>query len=210
MTVSFPDSAFSQRLHHSWRLWVYFAHDSFPLFLLQDNEHRIADWHEAMETGVENTDMNIECSVNILYNKIFYTNLYPTTATNIIMSEWVKLLSCVRLFATPWTVALAYQAPPSMGFSRQEYWSGLPFPSPGESFWPRDQTWVSRIAGRHFNLWATREALISTPSFPGRLYSSCCSWSHSPTIWCPPTRQRSSGLPSFSGKPGRMRRGLEH
>ena len=32
-------------------------------------------------------------------------------------------------FATPWTVA--YQAPPSMGFSRQEYWSGLPFPSPG-------------------------------------------------------------------------------
>ena len=41
----------------------------------------------------------------------------------------VKSLSCVRLFATPWTVA--YQAPPSMGFSRQEYWSGLPFPSPG-------------------------------------------------------------------------------
>ena len=31
---------------------------------------------------------------------------------------------------TPWTVA--YQAPPSMGFSRQEYWSGLPFPSPGD------------------------------------------------------------------------------
>ena len=41
----------------------------------------------------------------------------------------VKLLSRIRLFATPWTVA--YQAPPSMGFSRQEYWSGLPFPSPG-------------------------------------------------------------------------------
>ena len=40
----------------------------------------------------------------------------------------VKLLSCVRLFATPWTVA--HQAPPSMGFSRQEYWNGLPFPSP--------------------------------------------------------------------------------
>ena len=41
-----------------------------------------------------------------------------------------KLLSLVRLFATPWTVA--YQALPSMGFSRQEYWSGLPFPSPGD------------------------------------------------------------------------------
>ena len=40
----------------------------------------------------------------------------------------VKLLSRVRLFATPWTVA--YQDPRSMGFSRQEYWSGLPFHSP--------------------------------------------------------------------------------
>ena len=41
----------------------------------------------------------------------------------------LKLFSHVRLFATPWTVA--YQAPPSMGVSRQENWSGLPFPSPG-------------------------------------------------------------------------------
>ena len=40
----------------------------------------------------------------------------------------VKLLSHVRLFTTPWTAA--YQAPPSMGFSRQAYWSGLPLPSP--------------------------------------------------------------------------------
>ena len=39
----------------------------------------------------------------------------------------VKSLSHVRLFATPWTIA--YHAPPSMGFFRQEYWSGLPFPS---------------------------------------------------------------------------------
>ena len=42
----------------------------------------------------------------------------------------VKLLSRVQLFATPWTVA--YQAPLCMGFSRQEYWSGLPFASPGD------------------------------------------------------------------------------
>ena len=40
----------------------------------------------------------------------------------------MKSLSHIRLFATLWTVA--YQAPLSMGFSRQEYWSGLPFPSP--------------------------------------------------------------------------------
>ena len=39
----------------------------------------------------------------------------------------VKSLSCVRLLATPWTAA--NQAPPSMGFSRQEYWSGVPLPS---------------------------------------------------------------------------------
>ena len=42
----------------------------------------------------------------------------------------VKLLSCVRPFGIPWTVA--YQAHPSMEFSRQEYWSGLSFPSPGD------------------------------------------------------------------------------
>ena len=45
----------------------------------------------------------------------------------------VKLLSRVRLLATPWTAA--YQAPPSMGFSMQEYWSGVPLPSPNFTFW---------------------------------------------------------------------------
>ena len=42
----------------------------------------------------------------------------------------MKSLSRVRLFVIPWTVA--YQAPLSMGFSRQEYWSGVPFPFPGD------------------------------------------------------------------------------
>ena len=45
-------------------------------------------------------------------------------------SRIVKSLSCARLFVTPWTVA--HQAPSSVGFSRQAYWSGLPFPSPGD------------------------------------------------------------------------------
>ena len=48
----------------------------------------------------------------------------------------VKSFSRVRLFATLW--AVAYQALPSMGFSRQEYWSGLPFPSPGDLLDPGD------------------------------------------------------------------------
>ena len=42
----------------------------------------------------------------------------------------MKSLSHVQLFATPWTVA--HQAPPSVGFSKQEYWSGLLFPAPGD------------------------------------------------------------------------------
>ena len=48
--------------------------------------------------------------------------------TQIIGRPLVQSLSRVRLLATPWTVAC--RAPPSMGFSRQEYWSGVPFPSP--------------------------------------------------------------------------------
>ena len=66
-----------------------------------------------------------------------------------------QLLSCV--FVTPWTVG--HQGPLSMGFPRQEYWSGLPFPSPGESSWLRGQTQVSCITVRFFTVWATRQAL---------------------------------------------------
>ena len=46
----------------------------------------------------------------------------------------VKSLSHVRLLATPWTAA--DQAPPSMGFSRQEYWSGVPLSSPANIYYP--------------------------------------------------------------------------
>ena len=68
----------------------------------------------------------------------------------------MKSLSHVWLFATPWTVA--YQAPLSMEFSRQEYWSGLLFPFPGDPPNPGIGTWVFLIAGRCFTIWATREA----------------------------------------------------
>ena len=70
----------------------------------------------------------------------------------------VCMLSCVipvQLFVTPWTVAR--HASLSMGFSRQEYWSGLPFPPPVVSpSWPRDWSLVSCvscIAGRFFFYW---------------------------------------------------------
>ena len=65
----------------------------------------------------------------------------------------MKSLSRIRLFATPWTVA--YEAL-SMGFSRILEWVAISF-SRGSSQ-PRDRTWVSRIAGRCFTVWATREA----------------------------------------------------
>ena len=72
----------------------------------------------------------------------------------------VKSLSRVRLFATPWTVA--YQARPSMGFSRQEYWSGLPFPPPGDLPDPGAEPASLKspaLAGGFFTTSTTREAL---------------------------------------------------
>ena len=57
----------------------------------------------------------------------FFTTVPPGKPILVVK---VKLLSCVRLFGTPWTVA--YQAPLPMGLSRQEYWNGLLFPSPGD------------------------------------------------------------------------------
>ena len=71
--------------------------------------------------------------------------------------------SCPTL-ATPWTIAR--QAPLSMGFSRQEYWSGLPFPSPGDPPNPGIEPQSPAlqvlycIAGRFFTSWAMREVLI--------------------------------------------------
>ena len=62
---------------------------------------------------------------------IFSIDFYVCPSDNITVTiKWVKSLSHVQLFEIPWTVA--YKAPLSMGFSRKEYWSGLPFPSPGD------------------------------------------------------------------------------
>ena len=63
-----------------------------------------------------------------------------------------RSLSRVQLFVTPWTVA--HQAPLSMGFPRQEYWSGLPFPSPGDLTEPGikpESPESPALAGRFFN-----------------------------------------------------------
>ena len=64
------------------------------------------------------------------------------------MNVYVLVLSRVQLFATPWTVA--HQAPLSMGLFRQEYWSGLPFHTPGYLFDPGVEPESSTLAGRFF------------------------------------------------------------
>ena len=67
-----------------------------------------------------------------------------------------ELLSHVPFFATPWTVFC--QATLPIEFSRQEYWSGLPFFFSRGSSWSRDWTCVSCTAGGFFTIWSTREA----------------------------------------------------
>ena len=62
------------------------------------------------------------------YWKNFYSGSHRVIYKLFDLLLLLSCFSCVRLCATPWTAA--YQAPPSMGFSRQEHWSGLPFPSP--------------------------------------------------------------------------------
>ena len=74
----------------------------------------------------------------------------------------VQSLSRVKLFATPWTIA--HQVPLSMGFPRQEYWSGLPFPSPGnlpDSGIEPSSFMSPTLAGGFFTSSATWEALFS-------------------------------------------------
>ena len=73
-----------------------------------------------------------------------------TLSTKFRLVSSVHSLSRVRLFATPRTVA--YQAPLPMGFSRQEYWSGVPLPSPGDLPNSGIETWVSCTAGRCFTI----------------------------------------------------------
>ena len=62
--------------------------------------------------------------------QIFYDHFEECCFKQCVMIDDEYVLSHIRLFATPWTVAL--QTPLSMEFSRQEYWSGLPFPSPAD------------------------------------------------------------------------------
>ena len=90
--------------------------------LTKDLKEGLKKWRDIMCSWMERLNI-VKCSFTILWSidlkshKLFCRYRHK-----------VKSLSCVRLFVTPGTVA--YQASLSMGFSKQEYWSGLPFPSP--------------------------------------------------------------------------------
>ena len=90
----------------------------------------------------------------------------------------VSLLRCISLFVTPWTVAC--QAPLFMGFSRREYWSGLPFPSPGNLPDPGIKSASPALAGGFF-----------TTEPPGKFSSVAQSF---PTL-CDPMNRSTPGLP---------------
>ena len=119
----------------------------------------------------------------------------------------VKSLSCVQLFVTQWTVA--YQVPPSTGFSRQEYWSGLPFPSPGDLPSPGTEpgspasysdALPSELPGKSSIIWWWYSVIISWKTtiqhhnqnndiggaktlqkLPSSQVSSCCTFTPTPT-----------------------------
>jgi len=99
----------------------------------------------------------------------------------------VRVLSCVQLFATLWTVAP--QAPLSIEFSRQEYWSGLPFPYPGDLLNPRIKPVSSALASGFF----TTSSMAQPQRFSDGVFlpqhvfraSLVSFWSLSPTF-CPP------------------------
>ena len=102
-------------------------------------------------------EAEVECFYEDLQDLL---ELTPPKNVLIILGERrrkVKSLSCVQLFATPWTIA--YQAPLSLGFSRQEYWSGLPFLCPGDLPEPGIKPWPPTLQA---------DALLSEP--PGRWF----------------------------------------
>ena len=88
-------------------------------------------------------------------------------------------------FTIPWSVAC--QAPASMGFSTQEYWSGLPFPSPGDFPSPGIECTSPILTGRFFTTSATWEAQFDLVQFSS-LAQSC------PTL-CDPMNRSTPGLP---------------
>ena len=113
-----------------FRLWRPMASPAIkpPFFVAQKLPDTIHEWLSVTAAAAKSLQ---SCPTQAPLSLGFSREWVAISFSN----EWkwkvqVKTLSCVWLLATPWTAA--HQAPPSMGFSRQEYWSWLPLPSPNE------------------------------------------------------------------------------
>ena len=114
-------------LHIRWpKYWSF----SFNISLSNEHSELISfrmDWLDllAVQGTLKSLLQHHSSKASILWRSAFFTVQLSHPYRVVCVCE---SLSRVRLFAAPWTVA--HQAPLSVGFSRQEYWSGLPFPSP--------------------------------------------------------------------------------
>ena len=137
--------------------------DLLPLFFQWDSRDPVSESLEAMMTGMT-TELNTglcgkphmaqACGLGIC---VFIHSFNASLRTCVCM---LSRFSHVRLFATSWTVAL--QAPLSVGFSRQEHWSGLPCPPPGDLPDPGAEAMYLMslaLAGGFFTTGGTWEAL---------------------------------------------------
>ena len=102
----------------------------------------------------DSMDMSLsELRVMVMDREAWRAAIHGVAKSRTWLRDWTELNWMPNSIATPWTVAR--HAPQSMGFPRQEYWSGLPFSSP----W--DRTWVSCIGRKIPYHWATWEALMA-------------------------------------------------
>ena len=107
-----------------------------------------------LDSILKSRDITLPTKVCLVKAMVFPVVMYGCESWTVKKAVKVKVksLSRVQLFVTPW--GAAYQDPPSVGISRQEYWSGLPFPSPIEAFelrcWrrPLRVPWTARISNQ--------------------------------------------------------------
>ena len=134
-------------------------------------------WHTAVHGVTKSRTQLSDWTTKMTFNR--HLGIPPSGQKRHVSNLKVKVksFSRVQLFATPWTVA--YQAPPSMGFPRQEYleWVAISF-SRGSSQ-PRDRTQVSRIGGRRFILmkwWPILLNMTNVSSFTNFIYNFTVSY----------------------------------
>ena len=128
--VFLPGESQGQESLVGWHLWGHTESDTTEVTKQQQQQQQAYTWLFYILGHCK-----FQCFIFVIFISNCWYQEYRSTLVFIYCSYYspkvkvkVKSLSRVRLLATPWTAA--YQAPPSMGFSRQEYWSGVPLPSP--------------------------------------------------------------------------------